>query len=68
MSDYDLGFIETDTGWRASDAQVAWWESRDACPDPECFAIAEPTDTVDGVHRYVCHHPDGEVVTWTREA
>ncbi len=27
-----LGFEQTATGYKATDEQVAWWESRDTCP------------------------------------
>ena len=56
-----LGFKSTPTGYVATDEQVAWWESRDTCPD--CGTIVEPSTTVDGVHHYVCPI-DRE--SWTR--
>lgn len=53
--------------YQASDELVAFWESRDTCPD--CGAITEPVKTVDGVHHYVCPESDDhDEATWTRKA
>jgi len=62
-----LGFEQTSTGYRATDEQVAWWESRDTCPD--CGAIAEPyaRDTTPGGRLwYVC--PVDRDIKWSRES
>lgn len=60
-----LAFEQTASGYKATDEQVAWWESRDTCP--ACAAVVEPTKTVLGVHHYM-HDCDGYgVVRWTRE-
>jgi hypothetical protein len=60
-----LGFEQTATGYRATDEQVAWWESRDTCP--VCTAVVEPAHTeADGTHHYICQR-DG-TVEWSRAA
>jgi len=46
-----LGFEQTATGYRATDAQVAWWRARDICPS--CTAIVEPVQVDhDGLKHY----------------
>lgn len=60
-----LGFEQTDTGYRATDEQVAWWKARDACP--ACGTVVSPADAPESSHYY--HEcPDGEAVSWTRES
>lgn len=54
-----LGFESTPTGYRATDEQVAWWQSRDTCPS--CSAIVEPVAVEpDGLKRYR-HDCNGDV-------
>lgn len=48
----ELGFEQTSTGHRATDAQVQWWKARDTCP--ACGAVCSPGETIEGRHYY--HH------------
>lgn len=59
-------FEQTDTGWRATDEQVAYWEARDTCP--ACTAVTSPAATIDGVHHYSCPCQPNLPVRWTRNA
>ncbi len=59
-----IGFEQTATGYRATDEQVAWWESRDVCP--LCPAIVEPIGTTpSGAFMYRCDC-EAPAVEWTR--
>ena len=57
-----LGFEPTATGWRATDEQVAWWQSRDTCPS--CGEVVDAVRrTSDGLFAY--RHDCNGVVEWT---
>ena len=60
------GFERTATGYRATADQVAWWESRDTCPD--CGPIPEPyaRDTPSGDFWYAC--PVDRDIMWSRKS
>lgn len=62
-----LGFEQTSPGvYRATEEQVAWWESRDTCP--ACVAVVEPTGKTpagEWTYRCRCEQP---AVKWTRPA
>lgn len=45
-------FEQTDTGYRATDEQVAFWAARDACP--ACTGLVSPAAQHDGLHFYRC--------------
>jgi hypothetical protein len=58
-----MAFIKTPTGYRADDAQIEFWETRDACP--ACWTPVSPHETVNGIHRYRCGC-EAPVIEWTR--
>jgi len=49
-----------------TDDTVAYWESRDACPD--CGAIVAPYAAHAGTNHYECQAVADDPVTWTRES
>lgn len=63
-----MDFEATATGYKATDAQVQWWQERESCPG--CGTVCSPAETINGVRYY--HHrctepgfpPDD--VYWTR--
>ena len=56
-------FEQTATGYRATDAQVAWWQQRDTCPS--CGEIIDAdSKTEDG--RFKFRHECNGVVQWTQ--
>jgi hypothetical protein len=59
-------FERTDTGYRATDETIKWWESRDTCPDPQCGTVVEP-DYVDGDGFFQYHCPIDVDITWSRK-
>jgi len=63
-----LGFEQTATGYRATDEQVAWWQSRDTCP--ACATVVEPIGKTEDGRWHYRHDCDGSVewrspVEWT---
>jgi hypothetical protein len=62
MREEALGFEQTATGYRATDAQDEWWKARDTCP--ACGTAVSPALVRAGL-KYYSHDCDGTVTWWS---